>query len=184
MKYIKTLGLLAVAAAALMVFAGTASAGSTLTSPEGTTYTGEIRATSTNWELDGAFVTIKCGHSELKAKVEKHGAVDAGGNISSMTLTECNYAPTPTIKGAIIFTPFGPIVIVYWELHFHTSVGQCTFTTPSSGTTVGTLTEGKNASWDINSAKLARTAGNFLCGSSGTMTGSYDFVTPNDLWVD
>ena len=59
MKSVKILGLLAVAAAALMALAGPASA--TITSG-GSAYTGEIVATSSNFEIDGS-VDIKCKHS-------------------------------------------------------------------------------------------------------------------------
>ncbi len=182
MNYIKMLGLLAIAAAALMAFAGTASA-SVLTSPEGTTYTSSITATSTNSELHGSFVSIKCSHSEMKGKIETHGAgQDAGGNLSSVTFTGCNYPVTTTTYGSGWFSSLARFFSLGFLFHSHTSVGTCTFTT--NNTDLGTLTEGKNAYISINSAKIPRTGGNFLCGSSGTWTGSYDLTTPNDLWVD
>ena len=181
MKYIKMLGLLAIAAAALMAFAGTASA-STLTSPEGTTYTGNFTATSTNLELHGSFVTIKCTHPEMKGSVEQHGAANAGGKISSLTFTGCNYPTTVTAGGIMVFTSANGALWSLLAWHLHTSVGTCTFTT--NNTPIGTLVEGKNAYISINSAKIPRTGGNFLCGSSGTLTGTYDLTTPNDLWVD
>lgn len=52
------------------------------------------------------------------------------------------------------------------------------------GTPFGSVVEGSKAWRDINASKIPRTSGNFLCGSSGTWTGSYDLTTPNDLWVD
>ena len=183
MKYVKMLGLLAVAATALMAFAGTASA-TILTSPEGTLYTGNIAATSTNSELHGAFVTVKCSHSEAKGKVEEHGGVTAGGKISSLTFTGCNYQVTVNLPGKLTIHTDGTVTSAEAEIDIHTSVGTCIFTTPVTKTDVGTLVQGKNASLNINSAKIPRTGGNFLCGSSGTWTGSYDLTTPNDLWVD
>jgi hypothetical protein len=164
-----------------MAFAGTASA-STLTSPEGTTYTGNIVATSTNIELDGAFVTIKCNHSESKSTVQQHGAVSAGGSVTSLTFTGCNYGITITKGGFQIIHPNGTITSIGAEIDIHTSVGKCVFTT--NNTTIGVLTEGAPAVHDINSAKIPRTGGNFLCGSSGTLTGSYTITTPSSLWVD
>ena len=183
MKYVKMLGLLAVAAAALMAFAGSASA-TILTSPEGSTYTGEIVATSTNSELDGAFVTVKCGHSEAKGSVENHGGERVSGPITTLTFTTCNYHTTVENKGTLEVDTNGTVYSKEAKVTINTSVGSCTFTTAASGTDVGTLSQGKGASLNINSAKIPRTAGNFLCGSSGTWTGSYDLVTPNDLWVD
>ena len=180
MKHFKTL---IVAAAALMAFATTASA-STLTSPEGTTYTGEIVATSTNSEIHMTFVSIKCSHSGIKFKVEQHGAANAGGKVSSLTFTGCNYSTTVIKPGSLEITSSNAILSKGFEIAIHTSVGTCIITTFETGTNVGTLSEGKNASWNINAAKIPRTGGNFLCGSSMTWTGSYDFTTPNDLWVD
>ena len=166
----------------VLAFAGTASA-STLTSPEGTTYTGEIVATSTNSELDRAFVTTKCGHSETKGKVESHGpGANATIVFSSLTFTECNYRTTVQKPGIWEITSSNTVISNGMEFTMDTSVGSCTFST--SNTSIGPLTEGANASLDINSPNLPKTGGNFLCGSSMTWTGSYDFTTPNDLWVD
>ncbi len=182
MKYVKMLGLLAVAAAALMAFAGTASATS-LTSPLGTTYTEEIVATSTNSELDGAFVTVKCGHSEAKGEITAHGGeAPVSGDITSLTFTECNYPTTVESAGTLSINSENKVTSNGAKVSIATSVGTCVFTT--NNTSVGTLAEGENAALNINSSKIPRTGGNFLCGSSGTWTGSYDLTTPNDLWVD
>ena len=185
MKYVKMLGLLAVAAAALMAFAGTASA-TTITSSGGETPS--ITATSTNSELDGAFVTVKCSHSEAKGEVTAHGAgVKASGPISSLTFTSCNYETT--VEGAGTLSIDGTNNSVSSneaKVSIKTSVGTCVFTT--NNTAVGTLTEssetGGNAILDINSSKIPRTGGNFLCGSSGTWTGSYTVNSPTTLNVD
>ena len=181
MKYVKMLGLLAVAAAALMAFAGPASA-TILTSPAGTTYTGAIEATSTNGELHGSFVTVKCTHSVAKGSVASHGGAEVHGNVSSLTFTGCNYATTVGKAGSLTISGTNAVKSTGAEVSIHTSVGTCVFTT--NGTPVGTLTEGTPAVLDINSSKIPRTGGNFLCGSSGEWTGSYDLTTPNDLWVD
>jgi hypothetical protein len=187
MKYVKMLGLLAVAAAALMAFAGTASASTTTLTSGGTAYTGEIAATSTNGELDGAFVTVKCGHSEAKGTVAEHGGAEAKGTISSLTFTSCNYETTVKNAGSLAINGTGNGVKSSGaEVSIHTSVGTCVFTTNS--TTVGTLTDssetGGKAVLDINSSKIPRTGGNFLCGSSGTWTGNYTVNTPANLVVD
>ena len=72
MKYVKMLGLLAVAAAALMAFTGTAAA-TQVTSPAGTLYTGKITATSSNSELHGAFISVSCTSSHVEGDVDSHG---------------------------------------------------------------------------------------------------------------
>ena len=167
---------------AVLAFASTASA-STLTSPEGTAYTGEIAARSTNSEFDGAYITVKCGNSETKGKVETHGAgTNAGGVVSYLTFTECNYPITVKTNGTLHINSSNEVISNGAGFNIDTSVGTCVFTT--TNTRIGTFTEGENAIWDSNSAKIPRTGGNVLCGSSLTWTGSYDFVTPNNLWVD
>ena len=181
MRYVKSLGLLAVAAAALVAFAGTASA-TTLTSPEGTTYTGEIKATSTNSELHGAFVTVKCNHSELRGDVTSHGGAEVGAHIDQLTFTECNYPVTVTLNGTISINGSNVVKSIGLTIDIHTSVGTCVFTTNS--TVIGSLWEGIKAFFRMLLGKLPRTGGNFLCGSSGEWTGDYDLTTPNDLWVD
>ena len=186
MKYAKMLGLLAVAVTALMAFAGVASA-TTLTSPAGTTYTSTIKATSTESSLDGAFVTVTCAHSAVEGKVESHGAAStAGGKISSLTFSSCNYPTTVKKAGSLEIHGLGggngTLTSTGAEIEIATSVGTCIFTT--SATDVGTLTGGTTAKLDIASAKIPRTGGNFLCGSTGTWTGSYTVNTPDTLLVD
>lgn len=179
MRYIKILSLLAVAAST-SVLGATASA-STLTSPTKTTYTSPIEATSTTWELDGPFVTIKC-HSVIKANIETHGASNAGGTVTEWSFSGCNYPTAAGSKGTIQIATNGTVYSTGATIHATTSVGTCDWTT--NVTAIGILEGGANAAININSAIIPRTSGNFLCGSSGTLTGSYDLVTPNELWVD
>ena len=183
MKYVKMLGLLAVAAAALMAFAGTATAAS-VTSSEGTTP--NIVASSTNSELDGAFVTVKCGTSTVEGNVESHGGSTVGGNVDHLTFGSCNYEVTITSAGSLTVEPVSPtgngtVKSTGANISIHTSVGTCTFTT--NGTDVGTLTGGTGAVMNINSAKIPRTGGNFLCGSTGTWTGKYTVSNPATLEI-
>jgi hypothetical protein len=185
MKYVKMLGLLAVAAAALMAFAGSATAAS-VTSNEGTTP--NIVATSTNSELDGTFVTVKCSNSKVEGNVESHGGATVGGEVDLLTFTGCNYEVTVNEggRGSLAVHPTGTtgdgtVTSTGANITIHTSVGSCTFTT--NGTDVGTLDGGSPAAMNINSAKIPRTGGNFLCGSSGTWTGSYSVSSPSTLEI-
>lgn len=188
MKHLRMLGLLAVAAAALMAFAGSASATS-VTSNNGTTP--EIRATSSNSELDGAFVTVKCSHSEVHSKVEQHGpSVTVKGKNSLLTFTGCNYEVTVKTAGSLELhgtstTGNAALTSLGAEISIHTSIGTCIFTTNSTviGEITGSNHTGGNAVLDLNSAKIPRTGGNFLCGSSGTWTGSYAIGTPSTFEV-
>ena len=178
----KMLGLLAVAAAALMALAGTASA-TTLTSPEGTPYTGTLEATSENLVIEGTFVTFFCGHSVIEAKVENHGSSEAvTGQISDLSFSGCNYEMTVKNNGSFEILSDGSFVWTGVVLTIHTSVGTCIFTTIENK--LGTITGGASPALDLGPAILPRTGGNFLCGSSSKGTGSYSIATPSSLWVD
>jgi hypothetical protein len=181
MKHVKVLSLLAIAAAALMAFAGTASA-TAITSPEGTTYTGFLSATSWNSEIDGSFVTVKCESSYFHGEVASHGGVVVSGSISKVNFAGCNYAVNVKNTGIISVDSSNVVRSTGMDFEIKTSVGTCIFGT--LGTEIGSITEGKWADLDINSAKVSKITGSFLCGSSMTWTGDYQFSTPNDMWVD
>ncbi len=181
-KHVKILGLLAAGAAALMSFAGPASA-TTITSPEGTAYTDFVNGYSSNTELDGAFVTVKCGNSNFSGYIWSHGSSTALMSVSGLAFTECNYQVTVNNAGSLEIDSSNTVKSSGASIEIKTSVGTCVFTTLA--TDIGTLTEGKWPHLDINSAKISRTGGNFLCGSSGTWTGSYTIGIPVvGLWVD
>jgi hypothetical protein len=163
MKYVKMLGLLAVAVTAMSAFAATASA-TQLTSPTGTTYTGKITAVNEeNVSLDGAFVTVTCEVSHVEGTVTQHGAgVTVKGNIEKLTFTNkegkpCNFPVTVVEKGSLevhavsesggkivaCTTPeakecTGTLTSSGAKVSIATSVGTCVFTT--SATDIGTLT--------------------------------------------
>jgi hypothetical protein len=182
MKYIKMLGLLAVAAAALMAFAGPASA--TTVKSTGANYTSTITAESSNSTLHGSFITVECAESHVQGKVESHGAgVTAEGKISNLSFDECNYDVTVKKGGTLVAhtgtTPNGTLTSTGAEITIHTSVGECVFTT--SSTPIGTLTGGAPAKLDIDSSSIPRTGGSFFCGSSGEWTGNYTVSVPHDL---
>lgn len=205
MKFVKMLGLLAIAAAAVMAFAGSASA-TTLTGPNtGEVFTGTLTAESEGTtSLDGAFVTVSCAKSHVEGKIEQHGkGVTVKGTIATLSFTECNF-PVTVIKGGSLELHAtkteiktetclesegdkctGTLTSTGAEVKITTSVGECIFTT--NATDVGQLTTthrtAKTATFDIE-GKIPRTAGNFLCGSSGTWTGFYEIKTPDTLWLD
>jgi hypothetical protein len=194
MKYVKMLGLLAVAAAALMAFAGTASA-TVLTSPAGTVYTGEIKAETENGHaiLHNAFTTVEC-NSFVTGKVEKHGAgVTAGGNISTLSFPTCTGdTVTVTTPGSLeihtganghgTLTSSGAAVSVF----NHAFGGTCIYTT--NNTQIGTVTPAPSntghATLDI-SATIPRSGGSLgiFCGSTGSWTGNYKVTSPTGLRV-
>jgi ribosomal protein S27E len=188
-RCLRLIGLGFATAMAMLSFVATAVA-SPLTSPAGAPYTSTIKATSTNWKIDGSFVTVECSDSSLEGKVESHSSTSASGKLSSLAFSGCNYTVTVLKPGSLeIHTSEaspGTITSSGAEVSIHTSVGTCTFTT--SNTDIGTLTDssetGGTAALDLNSAKIPRTGGNFLCGEFGTSTGGYEVTTPTTLYVD
>lgn len=195
MKYVKTLGLLAIAAAALMAFTASASA-TVLTSPAGTVYTGTIKAASENGhvKLTGPLgISVECA-STVEGKVEKHGAnVTAGGNITSLAFTGCTngYSATVLAKGSLEIHALGngngTLTSSGTEVTVHTPLGfACIYKT--GNTHIGTLTgsknlAGKTATLDIAAATIPRTGDSAFCGASGSWTGSYLVSTPDYLDV-
>ena len=197
MKYAKMLGLLAVAAAALLAFAGVASA-TTLTSPPGTTYTSSIKAASegtTTLHNATLGVSVSCTASTVEGTVAQHGSgLTAAALLSNLTFTGCG-ADTVTVlsKGSLEFhnisggtnatvTSNGAEITVK---NAATGV-SCTYTTKGTdiGTLTGSVTTGKTATLDIASSIIPRTTDSVLCGSKGEWTGSYVVNTPDTLLVD
>lgn len=188
MKYVKILGLLAVAAAALMAFAGTASA-DVVTSPKGTVYTGTIKAEAEGHAvLDNPIAKIECA-STVEGKVESHGVgKSVEGKITTLDFTNCtnDWHVTVVTSGTLA---------VDWSSGENGSVRSsgatveatrfgvnCRYAT--NNTAVGTVTAGTPATMDI-SAAIPFHSGSFLCGSGATTwTGAYKVVTPGSLFVD
>jgi hypothetical protein len=191
MKYIKTLGLLAVAAAALMVFASPASAtlrsatsGSELAN--GTV----IKASAGTTYLTGPWADVSCTGSSFEGKLTANNANHAAGSVSKLTFSGCNYEVT--VKNAGSLTLENTTVRSFnAEIIVHTSVGACTFKTGTSGVIIGMLEDthvtGGAARMNINNSKIP-VSGSFLCSypetSYGEWEGSYTISSPNPLYED
>jgi hypothetical protein len=189
MNYLRALRLLVLAAAAVMSFAGLASA-NPVTSPKGTVYTGTIKAESEGGTaLHGSFISVSCNKSTVEGKVESHSGTTAGGNISLLNFTECNY-PVKVLKAGSLQVHTtekgkGTLTSTGAEITIETSVGNCTFSTSSTdiGTITGTGSTNGAATLDIDSSSIPRTGHSFFCGSSGEWTGSYKVTSPSTLYI-
>ncbi|HEY8501511.1 MAG TPA: hypothetical protein VIL21_02395 [Solirubrobacterales bacterium] len=205
MKYIKMLGLLAVAAGALMAFAGSASA--TEVTSEGKLYTGVIKATAGETTLHG-IKTITCKKSTVEGAVETHGSsVTASGKITHLKFEECGTDHVTVLKpGTLTVHTEYKTVVDANETHTWvccepnngngtltssgaeitiqvTSLGiSCIFTT--NETDIGRVTGGTTAKLDIDSSSIPRTGHSIFCGGSGEWTGSYTVNTPDNLTID
>jgi len=190
MKYLKILGLAAMALATLMAMAGTASA-TTITSPKGTTYTSTVRAensgTVTLTSVFGGFGAISCNKSVAEGKVEVHGvARTVAGLLSTLTFSECTKPVTVIDPGLLelhyLNAKEGTLTSKSAEVEVHeTAFGTCTFTTSETGSDLGTVTTteatGGAARVDIKAAIGS------ACGT-GTFHGAYKVVTPNSFYLD
>jgi hypothetical protein len=178
MKHLKTLGSLAVAAAALMVFAGTASA--TITAPAGTAYSGAFSATSTNNTLHFS-VTVECKHSTLGATISE-GATS--GPVTNLSFTQCGTDTVTVLKnGTLSIASDGTVSLTGSEFTstWHRTVLGFPLTTHCIYTfgNIGTLTEGATPPViDIGSSQITRLPTDGACGETAVWTGSFTLSEP------
>jgi len=192
MKYVKMLGLLAVAAAALMAFAGTASA--QLTSPKGTPFTGTITGTSTDSHLTGS-VTIACKHSVVSGSISK-GATT--GAISTLDFTGCEPDTVVVLKkghltidrvaanhGTVTSTGAEVTVLTHRTIFGFPVTTHCIYATNNThiGTFTGSPNDTSHATIDINGS-IPRIATDGTCGEDPAIwTGTYTITSPKPLYL-
>jgi hypothetical protein len=194
MKYIKMLGLLAVAAAALMAFPGTASA-TEITSSTGSTPT--INATNVGQlELHGPVGSVICQKSTVAGTITSHGAGQpATGPISTLNFTECNEHVTVVKRGWLVIhvassTGNGTLVsegaevtvvqtTIFGDVH-------CIYAT-GTGVHLGSITGAASGTGHavLNmSGSVPRVVTSGLCGSEPSeWTGSYKVNHPTGFQV-
>lgn len=194
MKYIKMLGLLAVAAAALMAFVGSASA-ATLTSPTGTVYSGTIEATSEHTQLHGS-VELTCTHSLVKGEITKPHHVE--GKITSLTFSGCGpdtVAPVSGKLGKLTIDGSGAVTSIETQVTalIHRTIFGFPITThciydTGLGTSIGTLDDSHktktSAILTIGSSAIPQVSTDGSCGSNAVWTGSYTITKPHELFLD
>jgi len=190
MKYAKSLGLLAAAAAVLMAFAAAASA-DTATSPTGTTYTGTIRAEAEGHTvLDNPIAKIECA-STIEGTITGHGAgKPVSGSVSTLDFTNCtNEWHVTTVSGGTfsIDNTGATITVTSSGATFEATRLGVTCRYATNNTLIGRLT---NSESDFSSATMHVVgiapfeSGSFLCGENMAWTGSYKVVKPIPLTID
>ncbi len=207
MKYVKMIGLAAIAAAALMAFVGASTASATeatCTNPPGTKVMCEtgtvLEATSEHGLLKGA-VEITCTHSLVQGTQSNTGgsAETLRIAITALTFTKCENGWDVTVlkKGELeIHTDSstadgnGTVTSIGAEVTTEqTGLGiHCIFTTTTAtdiGTLDGSSTTGKTATFTI-SGKIKRSGGRSgaFCGSEGEWSGDYTVLSPDWLDID
>jgi hypothetical protein len=195
MKYIKMLGLAAVAAAALMAFVGAGTASATeltcdgVKCPIGTTMHAVSEGLVT---LDAPFGNVTC-NGTVHGVVTKNGEAGkpAEGQLSEvppttgLTWTNCGNDTVHTIKAGTLSingtnnevkSTGARVTVVHLGVH-------CIFET--NNTKIGTVTkEGTEATLTIN-ATIPRVGGGggIFCGESAPWTGGYTIKNPHSLVI-
>lgn len=205
MKYVKMLGLAAVAAAALMAFVGGSTASATVlcknntstlacTEPYGTgTEITSHLVEKTKATLVTAFKTVECSKSTVNGKVENAGgsAATVGGKISALTFEECNCEVKVLKNGSLEIhsiastdngtaTGNGSEVTVQCNGTLFGNV-HCIYTTEN--TDLGTLVGGAPAKLEVKEAEIPRLKTDSLCSEKAKWTANYEVTTPNPLYV-
>jgi len=199
MKHLKMLGLFAMAAAALMAFAGSASA-QTLTAPTGTTYTGALSSSLEGSALlKAGFAEITCTTGTVAGSVTTNNNTEASGSITEVSFSNCKegqtvdtLSSTGTLTilksthavsgtGTEVTTAVGGISCVYGLGATSTALGTAT------NTEVETKAEEKPKEDRVTlaiSAKLPKISGGFLCASPATWTANYVVTSPAGSFLD
>jgi hypothetical protein len=206
MKYLKMLGLAAVAALALMAVmgAGTASAkvcsnsgaGASCGTGHGNEYTGAVTATTTEAKLTSGFINVTC-HSHASGSITN--SATGTGSISELSFTGCvdNFGRTCT--AATTGRPYHASVVVSTKPNGTMTVSNvageftcknpfntaenvtCKYATPTATTTV---TGGAPAKITATGVKLSRQTGSHaLCSSEASWHGTYTVSTPASLFI-
>jgi len=193
MKYLKMIGLAAVAAAALMAFAGagTASAETTLCADtagascygKGTVVDASLVAGTKAVLTPAGFFgsNVECAISTVKGKVET--TTTASGKIEQLTFEECTDPVTVTKPGKLAIhhdgEHNGKLTVTGYEVHVEQSSLPCTF---AGNITEGiTVTGGSMAKVDAT-ATLEGTS-SFPCPSSAVWHAEYTVNQPEPLYV-
>jgi hypothetical protein len=187
MKYLKMLVLAAIAATALTAFAGTGTASaagvlcSTQTAPCNSKW---ANGTTTTWSLSEIIIILRetggetldsCNKSSVSASLTNGSSTtNASGPISSLTWEECTWTTTTIQNGGLEVVSAGShngTVKANSEIRWTISIpffGSCVYGF-TAGTTVGTITEGKPATFDGNAVVSKLSGSSITCPSTAIL---------------
>jgi hypothetical protein len=211
MKYLKILGLAAVAAAALMAFVGASSASATVLctvagtgSPTGTTCPAgqadkelTIHAVNEgNVVLTTTFKNITCEESTVSGVTEGEGSATetVKGPIEVLTFTKCNCEVKVLNKGRLEIhwiegTHNGTLTSNEAEVTAECSTifgnVHCIYKTTNTdlGKLTGSATTGATPTMDIEEANIPRLVTSGLCAETAKWDAKYIVTTPDTLNV-
>lgn len=198
MKYLKTLGLAAVAAAALMATVGVGTASATTLEdnlgklPEKSIIKAHLES-GTKWKLTTTFKTVECTESELTAATTNETGGEVFAN-ASWTLNGCNCEVKVLSSGTVSTawingTSNGTFVSSGFEFTTtcNTIAGNihCLYRTKSTplGTLTGSKSTGATATIDINEAEIPREPTMMQCTEKAKWDGNYLVENPDTLNV-
>jgi len=196
MRYLKMMGLLAVAAVAMMAFfgAGSASAQTVIQTTEGGAsdeYTGVIESsletgTSAILKDTAGGVNDTCNTSAVKGTVETNNNTSAGGKISKLEFGGCSHTTDVLANGELEVKQIGTgttgtVVSKGARVTIKSTIfGLSCVANTGAGTTIGTITSAgsptAHATMHINGVITLENG----CGDS-TWTGSYTVTSPTGL---
>jgi hypothetical protein len=204
MKFIKMLGLAAVAAAALMAFVGASTASADVLCTTNTTSacaTGwvvtEVKTsltpkTSAVLETTAGEELVTCTESSVSSTVEKQGkGINPEGPITSLSFGGCNHTTTTIKKGKLTVDTTEPEPKVHkntvTDAESEVTVAilgvSCTYGPGAKPISIGDLTVGAPATIDVGTV-VNRTAGNtLLCPADARWTASYEITNHTGVWV-
>jgi len=211
MKYVKMLGLAAVAAVALMAFVGASSASATVLcttpgtgTPTGTTCpAGQAKLAGTTIhavldpgvvaKLTTTFKNIECNKSTVSGTTANEGSASetVHGAVEVLTFEECNCEVVVIEKGELEIhwiegTHNGTLTSKNAKVTASCSTVfgnvHCIYST-GTGTDLGTLTGGEPSTMDIAENNIPRLATNGLCAEKANWDAKYEVTEPIDLYV-
>lgn len=194
MKYIKMLGLAAVAAMALMAIVGAGSASATVLCKNSActeTYGAgtEVKATSSHTQLTAPFGTVTCTTNEVAGKTENAGSATetVKGPVTSLVFSSCNGVVKVLANGTLEVhkTTSGNGTLTSSGAKVTTELFgvHCVWGTAAAGTNLGTVTGGSPATVDVKATVNLVEGSSFFCGSTAVWEGTYTVNSPNPLFV-
>jgi hypothetical protein len=198
MKHLKMLGLFVMAAAALMAFAGSASA-ATFTAPAGTEYTGSVDASlesGTTALLKAGFAEITCTSSTVKGTLTTNSETEASGPLTStknangdpegIEFGGCGSATVTTLSvGSLkILKSNTEVKAINSEVTTAVLGTSCVYGGSAAGTKLGTASNTASGVTLNITAQLERKSGGFLCANPAEWTAKYLVTTPTGSVVD
>jgi len=203
MKYLKMLGLAAVAAAALMAIVGAGTASATVICknnlntekcsepyPAGTKGTASLAAgTSALLQTTAGETMVTCTESVISSTLENPGSATTTvkSGVSTMTFAKCT-VPVVVINGGyaelhhIAGTDNGTLTTFNTEVTVNTVFfGSCVYGS-GKGLDVGNTIGGNPGSMTLNTV-FSKISGGIACPSDARFTGKYVATSPTNAWV-